>query len=93
MIRIETLPRLSKTARRLGPEIQREAERRLTQLARAFGAPHEHSGLGLRKIGPRSYEVRLDQQWRLVLVRHGDVLLAHDILNHDGVRAWLKGQR
>jgi hypothetical protein len=93
MIRIEVGPRLLKTARRLGPAVRQEAEERLTQLAREFGNPHAHRGLGLRKIGRRSYEVRLSRQLRLVLVLHEDRLLAYDILSHDGVVAWLKSSQ
>ena len=93
MIRIEVGPRLVKTARKLGPAVRAEAEERLAQLTRGFGNPHAHAGLGLRKIGKRSYEVRLSRQLRLVLVLHEGQLLAYDILTHDGVIAWLKGRK
>lgn len=90
MIRVEIGPRIVRTARRLGPQVTAEAEKRIAQIAREFGNPRSHSGLGLRKIGRRSYEVRVWLQWRVVLVHHGDRLLAYDILNHNEVVRWLK---
>lgn len=93
MIRVEIGPRIVRTARRLGPQVTSEAEKRIAQVAREFGNPHSHSGLGLRKIGRRSYEVRVWLQWRVVFVHDGDRLLAHDILNHDEVARWLKQRR
>ena len=85
MIRIDYGPRLIKTLRRLGPEIHAETEKRLRQIAAGFGNPHQHGGLGLRKLGRRSYEARLSLHWRLVLVHHQDRLLAYDVMDHKEV--------
>jgi hypothetical protein len=90
VIRIEIHKRVSKKIRDLGPEAVAEAEKRLSQLAEDFGKPHSHSGLGLRKIARRNYEIRVWLQWRIVLVDNGGWLLADDVLNHDGVSVWLK---
>jgi len=90
VIRLEIGRKVPRKLRALGPEVVSEAERRLTQLAQHFGSPHAHSGLGLRKLGRRSYEIRLGRQWRLVFVHHGGALLIDDVLNHDGVAKWLK---
>ena len=90
MIRIEVHKRVSKKMRALGPEAVAEAEKRLAQLAADFGNPHIHTGLGLRKIARRNYEIRVWLQWRIVLVHNGDWLLADDVLNHDGVSLWLR---
>jgi hypothetical protein len=85
-------PRVSKKLREIGGDALAEAEKRLTQLSNEFGKPHVHSGLGIRKLGRKSYEVRVWLQWRIVMVHHEGRLLADDILNHDGVRLWLKNR-
>ncbi len=93
MIRIDVSHRLVRTANQLGPEITAKAEEQLGLLARQFGSPHLHSGLGLRKLGRRSYEIRVWRQWRIVLIQEPDRLTAYDLLNHDEVATWLKGRR
>lgn len=93
MIRIQIDRRVSKKIRELGPDAVAEAERRLAQMATDFGNPHSHSGLGIRKIGRKSYEVRVWLKWRIVFVHDGEKLLADDVLNHDGVSVWLKKRR
>lgn len=93
MIRVLLTPRIRTTAERLGPEITSEANRVIAAVAKSFGQPHQHSGIGLRKLGRRSYEARLGLQWRIVFVRTGDSLTAYDIMDHAEVRRWLKGRR
>jgi hypothetical protein len=62
-------------------------------VAAAFGDPHRHRGLGLRKLARRSYEIRVHLQWRVVFVHDGKDLVAFDVMNHAEVSLWLKGQR
>jgi mRNA-degrading endonuclease RelE of RelBE toxin-antitoxin system len=93
MIKIEVSPRMIKTLRKLGEEYFVQAEQKLLLIGADFGNPHAHSGLGLRKIGRNSYEARIGLQWRIVLIHEKDRLLAFDVLNHDGVRQWLKNSR
>lgn len=93
MIRIRVHTRVSKKLHGLGEKAVAEAETRITELSRNFGQPHLHAGLGLRKLGPRLYEIRVWLQWRIVLVWDQNALLADDVLNHDGVRLWLKKRR
>lgn len=92
MIRVDVGPRVVRTARQLGPEVTAKAEKALALVARHFGDPHRHSGLGLRKLGRNSHEVRGWLRWRIVLIKEADRLTAYDIMDHDGVRAWLKGR-
>jgi hypothetical protein len=92
MIRVDVGPRLIRTARELGPEITRKAEEALSSIAESFGAPHRHGGLGLRKLGPNSYEVRVSLQWRIVMIKEANRLTAYDIMDHDQVRIWLKSR-
>jgi hypothetical protein len=90
MIRVDIGPRVFKAARRLGPEVTVQAEKKISAVAAQFGNPHAHAGLGLRKIGRRSYEIRVWLQWRVVFIHEGDRLTAYDIMSHREVRAWLK---
>jgi mRNA-degrading endonuclease RelE of RelBE toxin-antitoxin system len=93
VIRILLTERIRKTADRLPPEVREAASNALAQVGAAFGDPHQHRGLGLRKLARRSYEIRVRQQWRVVFIHEGDTLIAYDIMDHDEVSRWLKGQR
>ncbi len=93
MIRVDVDPRLVRAARKLGSEFTAKAEAKLALVAEQFGDPHRHSGLGLRKLGRDSYEARVWLQWRIVFIKEPDRLTAYDVMNHDEVRAWLKGRR
>jgi hypothetical protein len=70
-----------------------EVEAKLAQVAEEFGDPHRHGGLGLRKLGRRSYEARLGLGWRVIFIKEEDRLTAYDLMNHDQVRQWLKGRK
>jgi hypothetical protein len=93
MIRLVVGARVGKTLQRLGPEVAAETEKQLLKVAAQFGQPHQHSGLGLRKLGPRSYEIRVWRQWRVVFIQDGETLFAFDVMNHDEVELWLKRKR
>lgn len=93
MIRIDLNPRLLWTIRKLNPDITRKAEEKLSQCAEHFGDPHRHSGLGIRKLGRRSYELRVWLQWRIVLIKESDRLTAYDLMDHAGVSRWLKNRK
>ena len=57
------------------------AARRLPEV---FGRPHEHSGMGIRRVGP-FFEFRVGLQWRvLFLLRKGDAILL-TVGNHDDI--------
>jgi hypothetical protein len=93
MIRVLILPRLRKTAGRLPADVRLKAQTALVAVAAAFGNPHAHSGLGLRKLARRSYEIRVHLHWRIVFIHDGDTLVAYDLMTHDEVARWLRGQR
>jgi mRNA-degrading endonuclease RelE of RelBE toxin-antitoxin system len=91
VIRIELTPRIRKTAAKLQVETRRKAETALAMLPKHFGNPHEHHGVGLRKLGRRSYEMRIDLRWRILLIHDSDGLIAYDIMSHDEIVSWLHG--
>jgi hypothetical protein len=93
MIRVLLSERIQKTAGSLPAEVRKKAAKALADVGRAFGDPHRHRGLGLRKLARRSYEIRVHLQWRVVFIHDGKELIAYDIMNHADVALWLKGQR
>jgi hypothetical protein len=93
MIRVDVGPCLSRSARKLGDQIIAEVEDKLTRVSRHFGEPHRHSGLGLRKLGRRSYEVRVSRGLRIVLIIEPDRLTAYDLMDHNQVARWLKARK
>jgi hypothetical protein len=58
----------------------------------AYGQPHLHAGLGLRRIQP-FMECRCGLILRLVFQREGQALVFHLCGTHDEVESFLKGQR
>ena len=93
MIRVLLSERIRKTADKLSPDLREKVSRAIAAVSNAFGDPHQHSGLGLRKLARRSYEVRAHLQWRVVFVYDGQDLIAYDVMNHNEVALWLRGQR
>jgi hypothetical protein len=93
MTRVLLSERIKKTAGRLPEEVRAKAARVIGEVGKAFGDPHRHRGLGLRKLARRSYEIRVHLQWRVVFLHDGTDLIAFDVMNHDDVVRWLRGQR
>jgi hypothetical protein len=93
MIRVLLSERIKKTAAKLPPEVRGKASKAIADVGAAFGDPHKHRGLGLRKIARRSCEIRVQLQWRVVFIDDGKNLIAYDVMNHDEVSLWLRGQR
>jgi len=85
--------RISKTADKLPPDTRDKVSQAIAEVAAAFGDPHKHRGLGLRKLARRSYEIRVQRQWRVVFIHDRETLIAYDVMNHDEVALWLRGQR
>ena len=92
MIPIVLGSRFVRAARRLNPDSRAKIEAVLRAVAERFGNPHFHAGLGLRKLGKRLWECRIDLQWRIVLIQDETRLRAYDIMTHDELRAWLRGR-
>jgi hypothetical protein len=92
VINILVHPRFDKRLKNFPLEFRARCAMVLTAVSNSFGDVHRHGGVGLRKLGKRSYEARIDLQWRIVFLRDGKNLTAFDIMNHDEVRAWLQGR-
>ena len=93
MIEVLLSERIKRTAEKLPPDLREKASGAIARVAEAFGDPHQHRGLGLRKLARRSYEIRVHLQWRVVFIHDGTSLIAYDVMNHDEVALWLRGQR
>jgi len=93
MIRIDVHPRFVRTALKLGGKTVAGVEEKLALVAEQFGDPPRPGGLGMRKLGRRSYEARVDRDWRIVFIKEEDRLTAYDLMNHDQVRKWLKARK
>ena len=92
MIRVLLSERIQKTASKLPPDIREKASKAIAEVGAAFGDPHQHRGLGLRKLGRCSYEIRVHLQWRVLFIYDGKALVAYDVMNHDQVALWLRGR-
>ena len=93
MIRVLLSERIKKTAGKLPPGVREKASQAIADVGAAFGDPHRHRGLGLRKLARRSYEIRVHLEWRVVFLHDRDALIAYDVMDHDQVSRWLRGQR
>ena len=93
MIRVDIGPRLVRSARKLGPEFVSKTEEILSNVAAHFGKSHRHAGVGLRKLGRKSYEARVHLDWRIVFILEEERLTAYDLMDHDRVRNWLRGRK
>ncbi len=92
MIRVLPSERVQKTAAKLPPDVREKASQAMAGVTAAFGDPHQHRGLGLRKLARRSYEVCVHLQWRVVFLHDGKNLIAYDVMKHDEVSQYLRGQ-
>ena len=93
MIRVLLTERIRKTAEQLPRYLRDGASKAIAEVGAAFGDSHRHRGLGLRKLARRSYEIRVQRQWRVVSIHDGETLIAYDVMKHNEVAIWLRGQR
>ncbi len=62
----------------------------LCELPDAFGRPHEHSGLSIRKLGNKLFECRGNIALRFIFQDRPTELFVSFLGNHDEVRALLQ---
>jgi hypothetical protein len=62
----------------------------LCELAEAFGQPHLHTGLSIRKLTKTTFECRGNLDLRLLFHNRPDGLYVSFLGDHDEVRAALK---
>ena len=95
-MRIETLPAFRQAARRLNARQRAELEAALRRLPEAFGRPHVHSGLGIRRFGD-GFELRAGLRAGLKLRALFDwtppVATFVFVGTHDEVAAFVRARR
>lgn len=62
----------------------------LLELSAAFGNPHVHSGLGIRKLKGNVFECRAGLARRFGFHDSGDQLVVVFLGDHDELRRWLR---
>lgn len=88
-MKILATPRFLKS---IPPGRQAEVFEVMRAAAIAYGQPHLHAGIGLRRIPP-FMECRCGLDLRLVFQREQEALVFHLCGTHDEVRAFLKNKR
>jgi hypothetical protein len=64
----------------------------LQKVQAAFGQPHVHSGISIRKIAPDIFECRTDLKLRLVFEAEKGILTFDFAGDHDEVQNYLRGK-
>ena len=60
------------------------------QLVEAFGRPHQHLGLSIRKLKPSVFECRAGLDLRILFVNHAEGLVVAFTGTHDEIQAELR---
>lgn len=87
---IEVSTRFKSEARSLSDEQLDKLDVALRLLPGAFGQPHLHSGLGIRRLQKNHFEFRVDRNTRVVLKLEGSTAILRMVGSHDDVRRFLK---
>jgi len=73
------------------PKAQRvECLLALCDLLEAFGRPHQHAGIGIRKLGAKLFEFRGNLDLRFIFQDRRDELYVSFLGTHDEVRNLLR---
>jgi mRNA-degrading endonuclease YafQ of YafQ-DinJ toxin-antitoxin module len=83
-------PDVQKHRRALPKEQCADVVLKLLELGNAFGKPHEHSGLGIRKLRADLFECRIGLGLRLLFRVSPDALILRFIGSHDEVQKYLR---
>ena len=90
-MRITFLEPFRRRCRGLEAEQQAAVLQALLELDAALAQPHEHRGLGLRKLHPAGlWEIRVGLDLRVVFRLKGDEIICSLLGAHDDVRRFLK---
>ena len=87
---IEFSPRFKAQSRALPAERQKLVGHAVAALSDAFGKPHLHSGLGIRRLKRDYFEFRADRDMRMVFKLEGSTASLIFLGNHDDVRRFIK---
>jgi mRNA-degrading endonuclease YafQ of YafQ-DinJ toxin-antitoxin module len=82
--------RFRETVRTYPKQKRKEIGAAIDALQRQLGAPHQHSGLGVRKLVRDYFELRVGRDLRLVFKLEPDAVIFVFAGNHDDVQRLLK---
>jgi hypothetical protein len=83
-------PAVIQRLRRLPKAERVECLLALCDLVEAFGQPHAHSGLGIRKLGNKLFECRGNRDLRFIFQDRGGELFISFLGDHDEIKALLR---
>ena len=83
-------PDVQKRLRALPREQCADVVLKLLELGDAFGKPHAHSGLGIRKLRADLFECRVGLSLRILFRASPDALILRFIGSHDEVQKYLR---
>ena len=89
-MRVELTPELKAAIRRLPKSQRKQIGEVITAVRDGFGAPHLHSGLGIRRLRGSLFECRVGLKLRLVFDAEPGVLSFTDIGTHDEIRKLIR---
>jgi mRNA-degrading endonuclease RelE of RelBE toxin-antitoxin system len=89
-LRIELTPELKAAIRRLPKRQRQQIGEIITAVRDGFGAPHLHSGLGVRRLHDSLFECRVGLKLRLVFDAEPGVLSFSNIGTHDEIRKLMR---
>ena len=87
---IEVSSRFKREACSLSDNQLDQLDAALRLLPDAFGHPHLHSGLGVRRLKSNHFEFRVGRERRVVFTLEGSTAILRMVGNHDDVRRFLK---
>lgn len=91
-MRVELAPELKEALRRLPKSQRRQIGQVITAVRDGFGAPHLHSGLGIRRLRASVFECRVGLKLRLIFDAEAGVLSFTDLGTHDQVRKMMRNR-
>ena len=86
---ILTLPSYERALGRLTEQQQERVQAAIYLLEGAFGDPHSHSGIGIRRFG-KFLEARAGLDLRVLFVSRGADIILATVGSHNDLRAFVK---
>jgi mRNA-degrading endonuclease RelE of RelBE toxin-antitoxin system len=87
---IFSTPRFDRTFKKLSAAEQKDVRATIAKLPQAFGDPHQHAGLGIRKLIKSKYECRVGLKLRILFDVSKTEIIMMLVGDHDDIRDWLK---
>ena len=83
---------MQKQLRALPQKERAEVVIKLLELSQVFGQPHQHAGIGMRKLRADLFECRVGLALRVLFRASPDALIIRFIGTHDEVQKHLRGK-